>query len=627
MPEDAYGRAFGDVVAPETGDDGPDQTDAICAAASGLVPPAWLAIVRTAGGVEACEAPPVVAFGRADAAGLTDAAGPADLPAMTVEPEAADRRPAPPQAVMVAMEGQSGTSRGEIFADRGADHPDDAAEGPLATLPSPKDRPMAGAVLVPFDANSTGEGRMDVAEAATLLPQGLEIGLSSRSSAAMARGNVAVPPMVSPVGREVEATLPAPVGMAKGDETIPWAAPAIARDVRSEPAAASLLAALDVPREPESSRRSATPEAGGADAGDGPPEAAAPLKGREAGWPTPGKSGSVAPATGTTVAAGETAASPDNRRAEAIPDAPSQPKAQARSAPLAPAPDLEDDADGATPADREPENGDLPALVPGVWERLFTGVIAPVMWPSDDPVTLAPLLPSAGARPVGEGVQAANSEAAKPRGDAADLPTDTEPQTAVISPPKRLPPPATGLLQQAADLASADDHQSEELVVVGLPGLAAGRPGNPGAPATVPGPGPATLPAPQIAHQIGSALSHAADGSTELALSPDELGKVRLKLKPDAIHPDRMVVMITFERPETLELFRRHAGELADALRSAGYAGADIGFGQEGSFASGEGRQGPAPSPEPDSPPRPRAADTTPTPARALAGDSLDLRL
>ena len=35
-----------------------------------------------------------------------------------------------------------------------------------------------------------------------------------------------------------------------------------------------------------------------------------------------------------------------------------------------------------------------------------------------------------------------------------------------------------------------------------------------------------------------------------------------LKLKPDAANPDRMVVMITFERPETLDLFRRHAGDL-----------------------------------------------------------------
>lgn len=132
---------------------------------------------------------------------------------------------------------------------------------------------------------------------------------------------------------------------------------------------------------------------------------------------------------------------------------------------------------------------------------------------------------------------------------------------------------------------------------------------------------------PQLAAQMNAALTQSGNGETELALSPDELGHVRLKLKPDAANPDRMVVLITFERPETLDLFRRHAGELADALRSAGYAGADIGFGQEGGDASGSGRNDGFAGDRVKStaPPEPIVA---PPPAPSLAaGVSLDLRL
>jgi hypothetical protein len=168
------------------------------------------------------------------------------------------------------------------------------------------------------------------------------------------------------------------------------------------------------------------------------------------------------------------------------------------------------------------------------------------------------------------------------------------------------------------------NDKSDEALPVGFP-----APG-PTLSAATPGAAPAVtgVPVPHIAAQIGAALSRAGDGSTELALSPEELGRVRLKLKPDAAHPDRMVVMITFERPETLELFRRHAGELADALRASGYAGADIGFGQEGGFASGSGRHEKDAGYRDDAPLRAEAASPPHSPsARLVAGASLDLRL
>lgn len=140
-------------------------------------------------------------------------------------------------------------------------------------------------------------------------------------------------------------------------------------------------------------------------------------------------------------------------------------------------------------------------------------------------------------------------------------------------------------------------------------------------------PGPpslSSLPVQQIAAQLATVLVDVSDKVTELALSPEELGRVSLRLEPDAANPDRMTVLINVERPETLDLFRRHAGELADAIKAAGYAGADISFGQHGQGGS------------PDQRPRENtfgsgrlSEDQTPvTPARReVVGATLDLRL
>ncbi len=137
----------------------------------------------------------------------------------------------------------------------------------------------------------------------------------------------------------------------------------------------------------------------------------------------------------------------------------------------------------------------------------------------------------------------------------------------------------------------------------------------------------APMPIPQLAAQLVAALTRQTGGETELALSPEELGHVRVKLKPDAAHPDRLVVMITFERPETLDLFRRHAGELTDALRSAGYSGADIGFGQQGSGQPDPDPRAGAASQSFDGVPRPDPDGAAHPLPRHSGAASLDLRL
>jgi hypothetical protein len=133
---------------------------------------------------------------------------------------------------------------------------------------------------------------------------------------------------------------------------------------------------------------------------------------------------------------------------------------------------------------------------------------------------------------------------------------------------------------------------------------------------------PAFLSPPQIAGQITAALVQTEGKATEIALAPEELGRVRLRLEPDAANPDRMVVMISIERPETLDLFRRNAAELTDALRQAGYGGVDIGFGRErgNDTPQRDDRSGQMVDAAPDAHPIAPAATR-------LAGASLDLRL
>jgi hypothetical protein len=96
---------------------------------------------------------------------------------------------------------------------------------------------------------------------------------------------------------------------------------------------------------------------------------------------------------------------------------------------------------------------------------------------------------------------------------------------------------------------------------------------------------------PHLAAGIVAVLHTRSDGTTEIALSPDELGNVRLRLETDARDPDRVIVHLAFDRPETMDLFRRHADQLSEAMRAAGYAETRLDFGQQGAGAQTSGRQ------------------------------------
>jgi len=88
--------------------------------------------------------------------------------------------------------------------------------------------------------------------------------------------------------------------------------------------------------------------------------------------------------------------------------------------------------------------------------------------------------------------------------------------------------------------------------------------------------------APQVARQIAEAMPHAAQRPVEIALSPEELGRVRMSISKD---DGAITVNILAERPETLDLMRRHIDQLGQSFRSMGYEQITFAFGQ-GSDAS-----------------------------------------
>lgn len=82
---------------------------------------------------------------------------------------------------------------------------------------------------------------------------------------------------------------------------------------------------------------------------------------------------------------------------------------------------------------------------------------------------------------------------------------------------------------------------------------------------------------PQITRQMAEAIPQAAQRPVEIALSPAELGRVRMSISTD---DGSVVVSIIAERPETLDLMRRNIDQLGSTFRSMGYEQIAFSFGQ-----------------------------------------------
>lgn len=74
--------------------------------------------------------------------------------------------------------------------------------------------------------------------------------------------------------------------------------------------------------------------------------------------------------------------------------------------------------------------------------------------------------------------------------------------------------------------------------------------------------------APHVARQLAEAMPQAANRPIEIALSPHELGRVRMSIVAD---DNAITVNIVAERGETMDLMRRHIDQLGQTFRSMGY--------------------------------------------------------
>jgi flagellar hook-length control protein FliK len=124
------------------------------------------------------------------------------------------------------------------------------------------------------------------------------------------------------------------------------------------------------------------------------------------------------------------------------------------------------------------------------------------------------------------------------------------------------------------------------------------------------------------ARQIAEAVRAAPGNRVDLTLMPEELGRVTISFREDG---EALRVHLTADRPETLDLLRRHAPELAAELRAQGYDSPSFFFGRSGRPPPGYAAAGA--SAEPDLPVTPDSAPPAPRPLPADAIGTLDLRL
>lgn len=126
-----------------------------------------------------------------------------------------------------------------------------------------------------------------------------------------------------------------------------------------------------------------------------------------------------------------------------------------------------------------------------------------------------------------------------------------------------------------------------------------------------------------VAQQLIAAANLAPDRPVEIALNPEELGRVRMTLHPS---DGGMQVVLIADRPETTDLFRRNIEVLANEFRELGYTSVTFTF-----SGNDSGRDSPMTSrgtADPEVPQdAPDQAPLTPTSRSIAPNGSVDLRL
>ena len=91
----------------------------------------------------------------------------------------------------------------------------------------------------------------------------------------------------------------------------------------------------------------------------------------------------------------------------------------------------------------------------------------------------------------------------------------------------------------------------------------------------------------QVAQQISTAISAAQGRATEIALNPEELGRVKMTLTASE---GAVTLVLLADRPETNDLLRRHIDALAQEFRAIGYDSISFSFGSDGQPRNSDGQ-------------------------------------
>ena len=117
----------------------------------------------------------------------------------------------------------------------------------------------------------------------------------------------------------------------------------------------------------------------------------------------------------------------------------------------------------------------------------------------------------------------------------------------------------------------------------------------PAQPSAISSASPPIMPAlpPRLTADLVGLAKTLPNAPVEILLNPQELGQLRFEIHQDA---DQLRVILSVERPETMDLLRRNADQLLGEFRAAGFAGAQLSFGQWDQ-QSNDPRAPPAPLP------------------------------
>ena len=83
----------------------------------------------------------------------------------------------------------------------------------------------------------------------------------------------------------------------------------------------------------------------------------------------------------------------------------------------------------------------------------------------------------------------------------------------------------------------------------------------------------------QMSVHLAEVISRGPDRAVDIALNPEELGRLRLSM---VTVDGSLTLAITAERGETLDLIRRHIGQLEQEFRDLGYRDINFSFSKDG---------------------------------------------